>query len=352
MKLVGAVILAMAAIISTGCPNSSRNDSIRLKNEGTAHYAKKQWESAIERYQRATEKWHENHTAWYELSLAYTQRRDWDKAAEAAQTAVQIVPDQVMYQQNYGYILYERAKLETLKHQADKEGKKPNEVVADYSNTNFEKSLQHLQEAVKLNNDLWYSHYLIGSIYRFQQKPKEDAAELTKALESGPIDPSPWVALAELYRQWDYTDAAIQVAEQGIAAIPGKIEKSDVWYEVGAGYDEKKLDDKAIKAFDDALEARRDNSKAKFARGQAYFRKGDYAKAKTDLEEFSKAGGGASNEFFKQQASTMLMQIAAKSAPPPTTPTKGGPAEKVPGAPGQKMSPEDVVKKSKEGKKT
>src|SRR5262249_80237 len=120
---------------------------------------------------------------------------------------------------------------------------------------------------------------------------------------------------------------------------------------VGAGYDEKKLDDKAIKAFDEALDARRDNSKAKFARGQAYFRKGDYVKAKTDLEDFSKSGGNPSNEFFNQQPPPILIHIPAKPAPPPTTPTKGGPAEKVPPG-GQKMSPEEMVKKSKEGKKT
>jgi tetratricopeptide (TPR) repeat protein len=103
------------------------------------------------------------------------------------------------------------------------------------------------------------------------------------------------------------------------------------------GYDDKRVDDKAIEAFDKALEARKDNHKAKFARGQAYYRKGEYTKAKRDLEEFSKSGG-ASVEFFKQQASRMLMDIAAKSA------GQSG------GTPGQKPSPQDIVDKSKGGK--
>ena len=133
------------------------------------------------------------------------------------------------------------------------------------------------------------------------------------------------MALAELYRQWDYTEQAISIAEQGAAIVPGSNEVSDIWYEVGMGYDDKRLDDKAIEAFTKSLESKRDNHKAKFQRGQAYFRKGDFTNAKKDLEEFSKTGG-ASVEFAKQQASKMLLDIAAKSAMQNNTTTPEAPA--------------------------
>ena len=116
--------------------------------------------------------------------------------------------------------------------------------------------------------------------------------------------------------------------------MPGAQEVSDIWYVVGMSYDDKREDDKAIEAFDEALKSRPDNHKAKFQRGQAYFRKGEFAKAKKDLEDFSKSAG-ASVEFAKQQASKMLLDIAAKSA----MQGAGG------GAPTEKLSPEDVVKK-------
>jgi tetratricopeptide (TPR) repeat protein len=93
--------------------------------------------------------------------------------------------------------------------------------------------------------------------------------------------------------------------------IPSGAAQSDVWYELGAGYDDKRLDAKAIEAFTKALDSRRDNEKARFARGQAYFRMGDHAKAKLDLETFAKAP--ALPSFFQQQASRMLMEIAAKA---------------------------------------
>jgi tetratricopeptide (TPR) repeat protein len=224
-----------------------------------------------------------------------------------------------------------REKLVKIYYAAGLEAKAADNLERAY--TNFEKALQHLREAVKLNNDLWRAHYFIGRIYRDTGKSKEAAEELTKALQSGPTEIGPWVALAELYHQWDYTDQAIQVAEAGTLAVPGANEKSDVWYEVGRGYDDKRLDDRAIDAYSKALESRRDNHKARFQRGQAYFRKGDYTNAKRDLEEFAKAGG-SSVEFPKQQASKMLIDIAAKSAAPGTTPV-------------EKASPEDMVKRGR-----
>ncbi|MBS1121153.1 MAG: Tetratricopeptide 2 repeat protein [Deltaproteobacteria bacterium] len=339
MKLASAIVSVAVLFMLAGCPSKTRNESVTFANEGTKAYGAKQWDTAIEKYKKATETWHDNHSAWYGLSASYAQRKEWAKAAEAAGTAVRIEPEIAMYNLMYGRFLYEKAIQQAKEDQAKKESKKVEEVEADLSSVNFQEPLQYLQTAIKLNNDLWRGHYLLGSIYRHGGKTKEAADEFSKALEAGPTEPAPWIALAELYRQWDYTDQAIQVAQQGTLVIPGENEKSEIWFELGMGYDDKRIDDKAIEAFDKALEAKKDNHKAKFARGQAYFRKGDHTKAKRDLEEFSKAGG-ASVEFFKQQASRMLMDIAAKSA-----------IEKGAGAPPtEKLSPEDLVKKGKQGK--
>jgi tetratricopeptide (TPR) repeat protein len=333
MRLVTFALL----IGLTGCLNSQRNDSVSAANEGSKAYGQKQWDTAIERYTKAVERWRDNHSAWYGLSAAYAQKKDWAKAADAAKNAVELEPETAMYHLMYGWFLYEKAIQTAKEDQARRESKKVEDVEVDLTNVNFENSKQHLESAIKLNADLWRAHYLLGSIYRHGGKTKEAADEFSKSLQLGAIEPAPWIALAELYRAWDYSDQAIKVAEEGVKVIPGDNEKSEIWFEVGMGYDDKRVDDKAIEAFDKALEARRDNHKAKFARGQAYYRKGEYTKAKRDLEEFSKSGG-ASVEFFKQQASRMLMDIAAKSA------------GQTGGTPGQKQSPQDIVDKSKGGK--
>jgi tetratricopeptide (TPR) repeat protein len=335
MKLVGIAATALLVVLP-GCPNEARNDSITAQNKGTQAYSQKQYETAIAEYLRATEKWPDNRDAWYYLGAAYANKQDWTKAAEATSHAVQLMPEQAMYQLSYGRDLYEKAVQGAREEAARRENKKPEEVAPDLTAVNFEKPLQHLQEAIKLNADLWRAHYFIGRIYRDTGKSKEAADELTRALQAGAIGPEPWVALAELYRHWDYTDQAIQVAEAGTAVVPGSQEKSQIWYEVGMGYDDKRLNDKAIDAFSKALEVKRDYHAARFQRGQAYYRKGDYANAKRDLEEFSKTGG-ASVQFEKQQASKMLVDIAAKSVVPGSTPVEQPPAE-------------DPVKKGKAGK--
>src|SRR5678816_2662373 len=256
MKLVdslAAAVLVAAALVSAGCPNESRNDSIRAANEGakaygqkqydtaiTAYkratekwnenhvawyglgaaysgkqdwanegakaYGQKQYDTAITAYKRATEKWNENHVAWYGLGAAYSGKQDWANASDAMAHAVQTAPEQGMYQLLYGWFLYEKAIRLAREDQARRENKKPEEVNADLTSVNFEKPLQHLQEAVKLNPDLWRAHYCIGRIYRDTGKSKEAADELNRALQSAPTEPGPWVALAELYRQWDYPD--------------------------------------------------------------------------------------------------------------------------------------------------
>ncbi|MDX2092244.1 MAG: tetratricopeptide repeat protein [Kofleriaceae bacterium] len=333
MKFLATAALSAGLLFGTACGNKGKNESIKVSNEGMKAYGAKQFETAIERFQKATELWKGNHAAWYGLAGAQIGKQDWAKAADAAQNAVNEVPEQAMYQMVYGYSLYNKAIDSARKEQAARENKKPEEIQVDLTAVNFQKPLQHLQKAIELNPDLWRAHYYIGRIYRDTDDPKKAAEALTKAVGYAPPIPEPWIALAELYRKWDYTDQALAVAQQGVSSVPGANEVSDLWYVVGMAYDDKRLDDKAIEAFDKALESKGDNHKAKFQRGQALFRKGEYAKAKKDLEEFSKAGG-SSLEFAKQQAQKMLLDIAAKSATQANTPT-------------EKPSPEDLVKKGK-----
>ncbi|MEO8550847.1 MAG: tetratricopeptide repeat protein [Kofleriaceae bacterium] len=336
MKLWGALLLLVPLFLG-GCPNQALNDSKTALAAGNKANGSKQFDTAIGEFQKAVDKYHDNHLAWYGMGGAQAGRGDWAKASDAFAVAVQLDDKQPMYQMWYGVSLFNKAVEGAREDQAKKENKKKEEVQPDLSGVNFEKPMQHLQEAVKLNGDMWRAHYFLGKIYREQDKPKDAANELSAAIKSNPRESGPYIALGELYRKWDYTDEAIKVTSQGTVNVPGSNEVSDIWFVLGMGYDDKRMDDKAIEAFDKAVETRKDNHKAKFQRGQAYFRKGDFMHAKRDLEDFSKSGG-ASLEFAKQQASKMLMDIAAKSA-----------AENAPPAP--KESPADLVKnKGKKGK--
>ncbi|MFT3698955.1 MAG: tetratricopeptide repeat protein [Kofleriaceae bacterium] len=333
MKLLGGMLLVAAL---AGCPNQSLNDSKIAMNAGNKAYSAKQFDTAVTEFEKATAAYHDNHLAWYGLGGAQAGKNDWTKASEAFAVAVQLEDKNPVYQMQYGVALYKKAEEGARQDQAKKENKKPEEVQVDLSGVNFEKPMQHLQEAVKLNGDMWNAHYFLGKIYREQDKPKDAASEFSSAIKANPREANPYIALGELYRKWDYTDEAIKVASQGAANVADANSTSDIWFVLGMGYDDKRMDDKAIEAFDKAIETRKDNHKAKFQRGQAYFRKGDFMHAKRDLEEFSKSGG-ASLEFAKQQASKMLMDIAAKSAQDAAPPT-------------QKASPEDLIKGAQKNK--
>jgi len=329
MKIAAFSLAAGLLLAATGCPNQAHNESVTAANAGSKAAGAKQYDTAIAEYKKATEKYHDNHLAWYGLGGALAAQSQWSASSDAFSTAVQLVPEQPMYNMWYGIALYEKAVQGAREDQARKENKKPEEITPDLTAVNFQTPLQYLTQAVKLNADMWRAHYYLGRIYREMDKPKDAADEFSKALVANPRESGPYIALGELYNKWDYTDQAIAVSQKGTTFVPGSNEVADIWYELGMGYSNKSMDKEAIDAFTKAIESRKDQHKAKFQRGQAYFHRGDFTDAKRDLEEFSKSAG-ASVEFAKQQASKMLMDIAAKAAgqAPPT----GGP-----------VSPEQLV---------
>ncbi len=331
MKLLVAVL---GVGLLAGCPNAARNESIQAANKGAKDFGNKDFENAIVDYKKAVDGFKENHGAWYGLGASYANRNEWAQAADAFQEAVQLEPDQPMYNMWYGIALYEKAVQAAREDQARKQNKKPEDVTPDLSAVSFEKPLQFLTAAVKQNPDMWHAHYYLGRIYRATDKPKESATEFSETIKANPREPDPYVGLGELYRRWDYTDAAIKVVQQGTANVIGSQESSKIWYELGMGYDDKQMETEAIDAFTKALDAGKDNHQAQFQRGQAYFRKGDLDKAKTDLEAFSKSSG-ASLDFAKQQATKMLMEISAKKAGSDAPPPSG------------KVSPEQLIKNGK-----
>jgi tetratricopeptide (TPR) repeat protein len=244
---------------------------------------------------------------------SYAQRKNWKDAAKAYESAVAAAESEPMYHLWLGIALYQREVQAATEALAAKDGKKPEEVAGqvNLSVLNFEGATQHLQRAIKLNDALYKAHYWLGRIYRDTDKAAEAAQEFTKAINANPYELEPYVGLAELYRQWDYPDQALQVAQIGTTHIPGPNERTTVWYLVGMAYNDKRQDDQAIEAFTKAIEDRKDNHLAKFQRGQAYYRKNDCTKAKKDLDEFSK-GGSSNQALAKQQANKMIMDCAAK----------------------------------------
>ncbi len=327
---------ALLALLLAGCPGQSRNEARSEANLGNKALSDKAYDEAIDKFNKALEKDPDLHPAHWGLGLAYLNgKNDPEKAAAEFAKCVALLPDNPTYNLYYGMALYKKLFRAARDEQARRVGKKPEDFEndVDLSAVNFGEAQKYLDAAIKLNADMSTAHYFLAQIYRAQDKAKQAADEFTKAIATGPRDQGSYVALAELYRKWDYTEQAIQVAKQGTNNVLTDAEKAEIWFVLGMGYDDKRMEKDAIDAFSKALDGAKDNHRAKFQRGQAYFRTGDMSNAKRDLEEFSKAGG-ISLDFLKQQASKMLQDIAAKTA----------------GATKPKQSPEEVVKGSKGAK--
>jgi tetratricopeptide (TPR) repeat protein len=285
-------------------------ESMQRSNAGVKAYALKQWDTAIGLFSQAIARWPAHHQALYGLAAAHAQRREWAAAATAGCKAVELQPDVAMYHLFCGRYLYEEAIASAKQAQARAQNKQVEDIEVDLSKVSFDTPRAHLATALALNNGLWRAHYLLGSIERAGGRWKAAATAFSQAVALGATEPAPWVAIAELYRLWDHPDEAIAIAELGTRVITDADGVSALWFEVGMGYDDKRATAKAIVAFDNAIDARRDNHLARFARGQANFRVGNREQAKRDLETFAKTAGAP--DFYLQQATRMLLELDAK----------------------------------------
>jgi tetratricopeptide (TPR) repeat protein len=301
-----------ASLLFAGCASQEQKTSITKTNEGVKALNSKQYDIAIGKLEEATKAYRDNHTAWYNLGLAYDAQKKWDDAAKSYEQAVKLSGSDAMYHMKHGISMYKAVLEEGKVRQAKLEEKDPGEIDAnslDLKGANFEPATQELEAAVKLNPDLFRAYYYIGRIRRHQDDAQKAAEAFTKAIEANPRENDPYVALGELYRRWDYTDDAVKVLAQGKANVRGLQERAELLFALGMAYNDKKEYTKAIPEFSEALEADKNLHRAKYMRGMAYYRTSDFKNAKTDLEAYQKA---SKDEFSKGVASKTLMDIMAK----------------------------------------
>ena len=147
MKLLARSLL-VAAARSRRCPNQARNDSIKTsRTRATRRSAQKQFETAIERYQKAIEQVDGQPPRLVRpRRRAHRQRGNGTRPPTRSRSAVQVARRAARCTRcGYGFSLYEKAVKQARDDQARKENKKPEEVQPDLTAVNFEKPLQHLR---------------------------------------------------------------------------------------------------------------------------------------------------------------------------------------------------------------
>lgn len=321
--LFAALTLSLA-LGGAACGNAARNDSIKKANAGVRALTSRNLEVAVNEFKEAVRLYKENHAAWFQLGEAYRLKKNWTEAVNAYSNAVQLKASDVMYQLRLGASMYEAAVDKARTEEANRLGKKAEEVNPDLHNVNFDQALQHLEAAVKGNSGLYNAYYYMAKIYMNQGKPQQAADAFTKAITAYPRFQAPYIALVNLYRQWDYTEQAIQVAAQGIEYVIGNEDKSELYEAQGMAYFDKGDDAKAIESFSKAIELNKDAFRSRFQRGMAKFRKGDFKSADQDFDDYLKVAG-PSQASFKAIAQKKRNEIMMKLQPAPSAPPAGAP---------------------------
>jgi len=290
--------------------NAAASQSITATHEGNVAYGRKAFSLAVSKFREAVKLWAGNHTAWYGMGGAQMMGNDWAASAEAFRHALELAPTEPMYAMMYGVAVYNQVLDDARNTQGKLQNVTPEAVDLDTTGLDFSRAAALLRHAVKLNDQLWRAHYYLGRIARDGGRDKEAAEWFTKALSSGPVEAQPWIALGELYRKWRHSELAVAVMQEGVKHLPGP-DASDAWFVLGMAHDDLRRDDHAIDALGKALAIKPDHAKARFQRGQAYYRKRDAAAAKRDLEAFVKSNAPGL-AFERTHAQKLLLELASK----------------------------------------
>ena len=328
-------------------PVQNRNDSIDGYERCDRALNDHKLDLAIMECRGALDVWKGNHLAWYALGNALAARADWRRARDAYDQAVQLRPDAAMYQLYDGIASYEVAMRQASDDQARplphapaldtamRSSSTPEAGAALRSNTQdpttsnlvfkpyqlafalaeatastssvFDRARRPLAIAVRLAPGLWLASYYLGRTELELDRARPAAEAFTASIRADPSQADPNVALLQLYRAWDFSDQGLAVARQASVHITaGNV--ASAWYEVGMAYDAKRQDAAAIAAFGRAIAAG-DPARAKFQRGQVYFRAGDFANARRDLEAFL---ASRPPQLATQISRSLLVAIARK----------------------------------------
>lgn len=289
--LVVCVLVALGA-----CVDQARNTSIEHMNKGVDYYQAKEFSRAIKELKTATSLYPDNHAAWYALGIVHGTQKEWKDAADALGEAVKYNANEAMYHYKLGQALYNSWEEET--------------------GGSLDMAQQHLEQAVEVNPRLFKAHWYLGKVYDHKDQPAQAAQAWTEAAKLDPGFGKPFIDLGKLYLKWDHVPQAIAVLEQGtLGHVMDPKDLTDIYYYLGLAYDAQQNWDKAIDAYTNAVDKRKDNIDAKLQRGFSYARKGDKAKAREDLEDYVKQKGSVPGEvpgLEVQAANDMLMRLTAQ----------------------------------------
>ena len=239
MKLCGCIAARRSL---AGCPNQgAERFEDRAQRRATRRTAQKQYETAIAEFKKATEQWRDNHLAWYGMGGAYAGKQRLGKAPTRSAHAVQLAPEQPMYQMWYGISLYEKAVAAGARGSGEEREQEARGGPAGSLDGELREADAAPAGGRRSSTPTCGARTTTSAdLSRAPTSRRKRRTSSRPAIKSNPRESGPYVALGELYRKWDYTDRRSRSTSQGAVNVPGSNEVSDIWYVLGMGYDDKR----------------------------------------------------------------------------------------------------------------
>lgn len=195
--LVKVALAAAMALSSVGC---SRNniEAVNLANEGDKAKAT-DIDTAISKYEQATNLDPTNHRILWKLALAYTKKEQWDKVATTCAKAEKLAPKFANYYFQHGMALARQA------------AKGP---------TSWADAKGPLEEAIKLDPNIADAHFELAEVLLHMDDESGALKSYTDAIMAKPDEIAFYGPLADLYIRLTKVAEAEQVLKEGLSFAP------------------------------------------------------------------------------------------------------------------------------------
>jgi tetratricopeptide (TPR) repeat protein len=193
--------------------------------QGNSYYYDKEYDKAIEAYQKALESNPKNDATYTNMGVVYTNQEKYDKAIEAFQKALEVNPKKDGAYTNMG-IVYGQQEA-------------------------YDKAIEAYQKALKINPKQDAAYYNMGIAYGKQEAYDKEIEAYQKALKINPKQDAAYINMGIAYSNQEKYDKAIEAFQKALKINP----KQDAAYiNMGVAYSKQEKYDKEIEAYQKALE--------------------------------------------------------------------------------------------------
>ncbi len=256
-------------------------DKNELLNQGFDFYLKKEYDTAIEKYNKALDIDENYKEAWHYLGVAYRHKGEYDTAIEKYNKALDI-------DENFKEAWYGLGVAYGHKGEYDKAIEKYNKAididenykeawhdlgVAYIQKVEYDTAIESFQQALDIDENFKEAWNNLGVAYGHKEEYDTAIESFQKALDIDENYKEAWHDLGVAYRHKGEYDKAIEKYNKAI-----EIDKNykEAWYNLGLAYGHKGEYDKVIESFQKALDIDENYKKAWHDLGVAYIHKGEY----------------------------------------------------------------------------